>query len=77
MECFGELLNSLVKCRMVKESSRAGVIPQQAAETFGAADRPATGWFQYAWGREKEKVALTLMVSLGMIMFHEFAQRSS
>ena len=62
---------------MVKESSRSGVVSQQTAETFAAVDRPATQCFPYAWGREKEKVALTLMVSFGMIMIHDFAQSSS
>jgi hypothetical protein len=62
---------------MVNESSRSGVKPQQTAEAFAAADGPATGRYRFIRRREEEKIALALMVSLGMIMIDELAQRPS
>jgi hypothetical protein len=62
---------------MVKESSRSGVKPQQTTEAFAAADGPATGCYRYIRRREEEKIALALMVSFGMIMIDERAQRPS
>jgi hypothetical protein len=54
-----------------------GVVSHQTAETFAAADRPGDSMCSVGMGKGKEKVALTLMVSFGMIMIHDFAQSSS
>ena len=60
---------------MVKESSDSGVELKQAAESVAAANVPAFGTRRYVGRREEEKVALTLVVSLKMMMIDVFVQR--
>ena len=61
--------------RVVKESSDSGVELEQAAESVATADGTALGTERYAWGREEDKVALTLVVPFQMMMIDVFVQR--
>src|SRR5262249_26475508 len=61
--------------RVVKESSGSGVELKQAAESVVTANGPALWTQRYVWRREEEKVALTLVIPLKMMMFDVFVQR--
>ena len=61
--------------RVVKESSDSGVELEQAAESVATADGTALGTWRYAWRREEDKVALTLVVPFKMMMIDVFVQR--
>ena len=61
--------------RVVKESSDSGVELEQAAESVATADGTALGTWRYAWRREEDKVALTLVVPFKMMMIDVFGQR--
>jgi hypothetical protein len=61
--------------RVVKESSDSGVELKQAAESVAAANGLAFGTQRYVGRREEEKVALTLVIPLMMMMFDVFVQR--
>jgi hypothetical protein len=58
--------------RVVKESSDSGVELEQAAESVATANGPALR--RYVWGREEEKIALTLVVPFRMMMIDVFVQ---
>jgi len=57
---------------VVKQSSGSGVKLEQAAESVATANDPA--FRRYVWGREEEKIALTLMVAFKMMMIDVLVQ---
>jgi len=57
---------SSANARGVKKSSDSGVELEQAAESVATADGTALGTERYAWSREEDKVALTLVVHPGV-----------
>ena len=66
------LVTPIPVSRVVKESSNSGVELKQAAESVTTANGPAPGIWRYVWGREEEKVALTLVVPFKMMMIDVF-----